>query len=90
LVPPEQLLLMYSEPSGRPQNRGTQMEKDEFPRPDAPRPPQTHVSFRTVPAYSAHVNIKGRYSPLLSRIIKPFGRILIAWLAWRQRRGGTR
>jgi len=62
------------------------MQKDQVTGPDAPRPPKTSVTFRTVPTYGASVTVNGRYSPLLSRVIGPLGRIVVAWFEWRAKR----
>jgi hypothetical protein len=62
------------------------MQKDQSTGPDAPREPQWSVSFRTVPAIGSSFRINGRYSPLLSRILMPIGRIVIAWFEWRANR----
>jgi hypothetical protein len=61
------------------------MEKDQFTGPDAPKTPQVSLSYRSLPTYSAHFSINGRHSPLLSRIMRPFGKLVFAWLEWRAR-----
>ncbi len=45
-----------------------------------------HAVFRNVPSYDANVSINGRHSVWMSRIIRPFGRFVFAWLEWRARR----
>ena len=62
------------------------MQKDQSTGPDAPRPPEVAVNFRTVPSYSASVRINGQHSDLLSRLIRPFGILVFAWAEWRGRR----
>jgi hypothetical protein len=62
------------------------MQKDQPTGPDTPRPPEFAVNFRTVPSYSASVRINGRHSDLLSRLIRPFGRLVFAWAEWRGKR----
>jgi hypothetical protein len=62
------------------------MQKDQSTGPDAPRPPEFAVNFRTVPSYSASVSFNGSNSAFLSRLIRPFGRLVIAWLEWRGKR----
>jgi len=63
-----------------------QMHKDQLSGPDAPREPQWSVTFRSVPAIGSSFRINGRYSPLLSRILMPVGRIIIAWFEWRAKK----
>ena len=63
-----------------------QMQRERSTRPNAPRPPEFAVNFRSLPVYSASVSFNGRHSLLLSRMIRPLGRLVIAWLEWRQKR----
>jgi hypothetical protein len=64
------------------------MPKDQPTRPDAPRPPEFAVNFRTVPRYDASVSFNGKRSVWLSRMLRPFGKLLFAWLARREKRRG--